>query len=121
MGNESPKQFIEVYDKPIIIHTLEKFESHPEIDFICISCLADWISHLEGLIKQYHITKVKWIVEGGSTGQLSIYNGLSAIYKDYPEHDNIVLIHDGVRPFIDADLISRNIETVKKYGLLVLQ
>lgn len=116
MGNERPKQFIEVYDKPIIVHTLEKFEMHPEIDFICISCIADWIPHLKDLVKQYHLEKVKWIVEGGTTGQLSIYNGLSAVYKDYPEDDNIVLIHDGVRPFIDEDLISRNIETVKKYG-----
>lgn len=116
MGHERPKQFIEVYDKPIIIHTLEKFEAHPEIDFISISCLADWIPHLKDLVKQYNLTKVKWIVEGGTTGQLSIYNGLAAAYQDFPEEDNIVLIHDGVRPFIDADLISRNIQAVKQYG-----
>ncbi len=116
IGNEKPKQFIEVYNKPIIVHTLEKFEIHPEIDGVAISCIADWIPHLKELVKQYNLTKVKWIVEGGSTGQLSIYNGLSAVYQDFPEENPIVLIHDGVRPFIDADLISRNIEAVKKYG-----
>lgn len=119
MGHERPKQFIEVYDKPIIIHTLEKFEEHDEIDAIYISCIKDWISHLTELIKQYKITKVKKIVPGGTTGQLSIYNGLVAAYEEYPEKDNIVLIHDGVRPFIDSDLISRNIEAVKKYGSAV--
>lgn len=116
MGKERPKQFIEVYDKPIIIHTLEKFEKHKEIDYIYIACLKSWIPHLKDLIKQYNITKVKEVVEGGKTGQLSIYNGISAAYKDFPEKDTIVLIHDGVRPFIDDDLISRNIEAVKKYG-----
>lgn len=116
MGNERPKQFIEVYDKPIIIHTLERFENHKEIDAICISCIADWIPHLKELVKKYNITKVKWIVEGGSTGQLSIYNGIAAVYEDYKEDDTIVLIHDGVRPFIDEDLISRNIASVKEYG-----
>lgn len=116
MGHERPKQFIEVYNKPIIIHTLEKFENHPEIDYICISCIADWIPHLKDLVKQYNLKKVKWIVAGGKTGQLSIYNGLKAAYQDYPEKDNIVLIHDGVRPFIDSDLISRNIEAAKEYG-----
>lgn len=116
MGNERPKQFIEIYDKPIIIHTLERFEKHEEIDAICISCIKDWIPHLRELVKKYNISKVKWIVEGGSTGQLSIYNGLSAVYEDNKEEDTIVLIHDGVRPFIDADLISRNIASVKEYG-----
>ena len=116
MGHERPKQFIEVYDKPIIIHTLEKFENHPEIDYIYISCISGWIDHLEKLIEKYNITKVKQIVAGGKTGQLSIYNGLKAAYAEFPEKDNIVLIHDGVRPFIDENLISRNIESVKKYG-----
>lgn len=116
MGNERPKQFIEVYDKPIIIHTLERFENHDEIDAICVSCIKEWIPHLKELVKQHNITKVKWIVEGGSTGQLSIYNGISAVYKDHKEDNAIVLIHDGVRPFIDADLISRNIASVKEFG-----
>lgn len=116
MGHERPKQFIEVYEKPIIIHTLEKFENHKEIDCIYISCIADWIPHLKELIKQYNLKKVKEIVEGGKTGQLSIYHGLKAAYQDNPEANNIVLIHDGVRPFIDEDLISRNIEAVKEYG-----
>lgn len=116
MGHERPKQFIEVYDKPIIMHTLEKFEQHKEIDAIYISCIKDWMSHLEELIKQYQITKVRKIVPGGITGQLSIYNGIKIAYQEHPEKDNIVLIHDGVRPFIDADLISRNIKAVKEYG-----
>lgn len=110
---DKPKQFIEICNKPIIIHTLEVFEKNENIDGIVISCLEEWIEYLGELIKTYEITKVSKIVPGGETGQMSIYNGLSAAKELYPE-DSIVLIHDGVRPFIDDNLINSNIENVRK-------
>lgn len=113
---DRPKQFLEVDGKPIIIHTLEPFQKHSDIDAIVIACLNDWINYLWELVNYYGLTKVSSIVSGGSTGQLSIYNGLKAAAKLYGTKNNIVLIHDGVRPVIDKKLISENIEMVKKRG-----
>ena len=111
-----PKQFIEVFNKPIIIYTLEFFEENKDIDAIVVACVADWIPYLENLLTKFHILKVKKIVPGGSTGQLSIYNGLRAAMEVSGADDDIVLIHDGVRPLINSELLTKNIESVRKYG-----
>ena len=111
-----PKQFLEMHRKPIIVYTLENFNEHPEIDVIVIACIEEWIPHLEKLVKQYRLDKVKKIVPGGETGQLSIYNGLEAAKAVVKTEKSIVLIHDGVRPLIDKKLISDNIACVKKHG-----
>lgn len=113
-SNTTPKQFLKLHGKDIIIHTLEHFEYHPEIDAIVVVCISSWIPYLKGILKQYAITKVKWIVEGGSTGQESIYNGLMMLKKKCPE-DTIVLVHDGVRPLINDKVITDNIACVKQY------
>lgn len=110
-----PKQFLELHNKPIIIYTIEQFENHPEIDGIVVVCLDGWHDYLRKLLRKFDITKVKAIVSGGETGQDSIFNGVEKINELYSE-DSIVLIHDGVRPLIDAELISHNIKSVKKYG-----
>lgn len=110
-----PKQFLEVYGKPVIIHTLEKFEQHNDIDAIVIACVKEWIPYMNKLIAENHLQKVKSIVCGGCTGQESIYNGLVAA-KSIAYEKAIVLIHDGVRPFITEQLISDNIESVKRFG-----
>lgn len=110
-----PKQFLEMHGKPIIIYTLEHFETHNEVDNIVVVCLKEWITELEKLIRKYEITKVIKIVPGGDTGHESIYNGLCAM-KDICKEQDIVLIHDGVRPLITKELISENIEAVIKYG-----
>ncbi len=110
-----PKQFLELHGKPIIIYTLEHFEYHEAIDGIVIVCIENWIEELQGLLKRYDITKVVKIVPGGPTGHDSIYNGLEAM-KTMAKDDDIVLIHDGVRPLINEDLISRNIEAVREFG-----
>lgn len=115
-SKECPKQFLKIYNKPIIIHTLEYFEKHPLIDAIVISCVEEWIPYLEELIYKYRIEKVKKVVVGGETGQLSIYNGLKAAEDVANGEKAIVLIHDGVRPLINAKLITDNIESVKKNG-----
>lgn len=113
---ERPKQFLEMNNKPIIIHTLEHFEKHTQIDAIVIACVEDWIPHLKKLLYQFRIEKVKKIVPGGATGQLSIYKGLCAAKEISNADNSIVLIHDGVRPLINENIITRNIESVKKNG-----
>lgn len=115
-SKECPKQFLKIYNKPIIIHTLEYFEKHPLIDAIVISCVEEWMPYLEELIYKYRIEKVKKVVVGGETGQLSIYNGLKAAEDVANGEKAVVLIHDGVRPLINAKLITDNIESVKKNG-----
>lgn len=118
MKNASkPKQFLTIMDKPIIIHTLEKFESCEMIDAISVACKEDYIEYLKNLLRKFKIEKVKWIVPGGDTGQLSIFNALNAV-KEHKEvkDDAVVLIHDGVRPIIDTKLILDNIVTARSYG-----
>lgn len=110
-----PKQFLEIHGKPIIVYTLEHFEYHEKIDNIIVVCLKDYIEELNGLLRRFGITKVKKIVPGGVTGHDSIYCGLLAMREAASEKD-IVLIHDGVRPFINDELITMNIAAVEKYG-----
>ncbi|MGT2755625.1 2-C-methyl-D-erythritol 4-phosphate cytidylyltransferase [Streptococcus ovuberis] len=111
-----PKQFLELHGKPIIIHTIEHFEQHPEIDYIVVVCVEGWIDYLEKLVSKFQIKKVVKVVLGGETGQLSIYNGLLAINSIKKSENDIVLIHDGVRPLIDAEIISNNIKSVLENG-----
>ncbi len=110
-----PKQFLEVDNKPIIIYTLEHFQNHSDVDEIFVVCIKEWIDYLKFQLDKFGINKVKTVVSGGKTGQDSIYIGLKEIEKVYKK-DDIVLIHDGVRPFINSDLISRNINDTITYG-----
>lgn len=110
-----PKQFLELHGKPIIIYTIEKFENHPEIDGIIVVCVKEWIDYLKELINKYGISKVVSVVPGGKNGQESIYHGLRKC-KEYFKENCIVLLHDGVRPIIDGNVISENIECVKING-----
>lgn len=110
-----PKQFVEVNGKPIIIHTLEHFEECSDIDKVVVVCLINWIEHMAKLVADYKLEKVAAIVPGGETGQESIYQGLLAA-KKLTSDNAIVLIHDGVRPLINAQLLSENVEAVQKYG-----
>ena len=113
-----PKQFLEMWGKPIIVHTLEVFEKHPEIDAILVACVPGWINYLKTLISQYQLSKVRKIVPGGETGQLSIYHGLKAAeqLEAGAYRDTIVLIHDGVRPLFNEKVITENIRSVKDHG-----
>lgn len=110
-----PKQFLQFYGKELIIHTLENFQNHPEIDGITVVCIEDWIPYLKKILEKYGIDKVKAVVPGGSTGQESIYFGLKAT-KEYSDKDSIILIHDGVRPFINEEVITNCISSVKAHG-----
>ncbi len=115
-SKDKPKQFLEMYNKPIIIYTLEYFEKHQEIDAIVVVCVNDWINYLKELLYKFRIDKVQKIVPGGKTGQLSIYNGLIVAKELAGEEKSIVLIHDGVRPLISEQLITENIQAVETFG-----
>lgn len=114
--NDIPKQFLRVCNKPIIVYTMEHFENCPEIDAIIVSCIADWIPHMRKIVDDFGMKKVKAIVRGGESGQESIYNGLISARKLSRDTNNIVLVHDGVRPLIDEELIKENIHCVKENG-----
>ena len=115
MHMDIPKQFITVYEKPVIIYTLEAFQNHPGIDAIAVACLGGWENILHAYARKYHITKLLYIIPGGKTGQESIRNGLMELEKHY-RSDDMVLIHDAIRPMVSADIISDNIRVAEKFG-----
>src|SRR5690554_1057282 len=105
MAQDIPKQFLNVYDKPIIIYTLEAFQKHSNIDVVAVVCIEGWERILNAYAKQFSITKLKHIVPGGDCGQASIRNGLLELEKHY-DKDDIVLIHDAIRPMVSQEIIS---------------
>ncbi len=115
-SKDRPKQFLLIHGKPIIVHTIEVFQYHKEIDAVIVACLKDWIPYMEEMQYRYRLDKIKKIVSGGDTGQLSIYNGVKAAAELYGTDGNVVLIHDGVRPLIGDQIIRENIASVKKHG-----
>lgn len=115
MHQDIPKQFLSVNDKPIIIYTMEAFQNHPDIDAIYIACLNGWQDVLWAYVKQFNIVKVKKILKGGKNGQDSIRNGVYAIAENFAG-DDLILIHDAIRPMLSADIISDNIANCKRYG-----
>ena len=116
-----PKQFIEVEGMPILIHTVLAFEKNKDIDAISVVCVDSWRERFQEMLAEYNVTKVKWVVPGAETGQQSIYNGINAIYQESKDanHD-IVLINDGVRPFVTDDVITNCIESVKKFSSAIV-
>lgn len=115
MNMDTPKQFVTIFDKPVIIYTLEAFQKHPEIDAILTVCLEGWEETLQSYANKYHIDKLKWIVPGGNSGQESIRNGVYRL-ESVCKEDDMVVIHDGVRPLVDAGVLSDVLVTCKKYG-----
>ena len=115
MGQDIPKQFINVYDKPILIYTLEGFQRHPMIDVIEVVCLDGWHDVLWAYAHQFNIDKLKWVVSGGNTGQESIRNGVYNLEGKIDCND-IVIIHDGIRPLVDATVLTDVIQKAKEFG-----
>lgn len=115
MGQDIPKQFINVYDKPVIIYTLESFQKHPMVDEIEVVCIEGWEQILWAYAKQFGIDKLRWIVPGGNSGQESIRNGVYNLQGKCKNGD-IVIIHDGVRPLVDGEILTDVIRTAQKYG-----
>jgi len=115
MHQDIPKQFLTVNERPVIVYTLEAFESHPEIDAIAVVCIEGWDQVLWAYAKQFNITKLQYIVPGGKNGQDSIRNGVYELEKHFAP-DDIVLIHDAIRPMVSAEIISDNIRVAREYG-----
>lgn len=111
-----PKQFLIVHGKPILVHTVSKFQECDQIDKIVIVSLKDYIDYVYDLAKKFDLSKVVSVVAGGTTGQESIYNGLVEAKKFATGNKDIVLVHDGVRPIIDSETIIKNINCVKENG-----
>ncbi len=115
MGQDIPKQFIEVYDKPVLMYTLDSFEKHDKIDAIEIVCIDGWQEKVIADAKKYNISKLKWIVTGGESAQESIRNGVFNL-EDKCNADDIIIIHDGVRPLVDEYVLSDVIDKCEQYG-----
>ena len=115
MHQDIPKQFIPIHDKPVIIYTLEAFQNHEKIDAIEVVCLDGWHDMLRAYAKQFNISKLKWIVSGGATGQESIRSGVVNL-RGHCRADDIVIIHDGIRPLVDVSVLTDVIETCEVYG-----
>lgn len=119
MKQEIPKQFLNVNDKPVIIYTLEAFQSHPDIGEIGVVCLDGWHDILRAYARQYKIDKLKWVVSGGENGQGSIRNGVFEAEKRYGEND-IILVHDAIRPMVSHDIISDCIVQCLEFGSAIV-
>ena len=115
MGQDIPKQFLTVNEKPVIMYTLEAFQNHPQIDVIAVVCLQGWETVLQSYANQFNITKLKHIIPGGDCGQASIRNGVYELEKHYSK-DDLVLIHDAIRPMVSAEIISDCISKTLQFG-----
>ena len=115
MGQDVPKQFLNVYDKPVLMYTLAGFQKHRQIDAIEVVCLDGWHDMVWAYARQLGITKLKWVINGGATGQESIRNGVEHL-KGICEEDDIVIIHDGIRPLVDDFVLTDVIETCRIHG-----
>lgn len=119
MGQDIPKQFMHVEGCPIIIHTMQAFQKHPDIQAIAVVCLKGWETVLQSYANQFLIDKLKWIFPGGGTGQESIHNGIYGLREAGCQDSDLVLIHDAVRPLLSQEIISSNIATCKAYGYAI--
>lgn len=115
MHQDIPKQFITVNERPVIVYTLEAFEKHPEIDAIAVVCIEGWEQVLRAYAKQFGIEKLRHVIPGGKNGQDSIRNGIMELEKHYAS-DDLVLIHDAIRPMVSAEIISDNIRVAREHG-----
>lgn len=115
LGQDIPKQFINVYDKPILIYTMEGFQNHPQIDEIGLVCLEGWHEVVRAYAKQFNIDKLKWIISGGETVQESIREGVYSL-EGKCRADDTIIIHDGIRPLVEDSVLTDVIIKCEKYG-----
>ena len=115
MNQDIPKQFLTVNERPVIIYTLEAFEKHPDIDAIAVVCVEGWEQVLWAYSKQFNISKLKYVIPGGTTGQESIRNGVMELEKHFASAD-FVLVHDAIRPMVSAEIISDSIRVAREFG-----
>lgn len=115
MGEDIPKQFINIFDKPVLVYTLEGFQQHPQIDAIEVVCIEGWIDVVWSYARQFNIDKLKWVILGGKTGQESIRNGVFYLEDKASLTDNIV-IHDGIRPLVESSVLTDVIDKCSQFG-----
>ena len=115
MGQDIPKQFINIFDKPVLFYTLEGFQKHPMVDAIEVVCLEGWEAVVWAYAKQFGIDKLKWIVKGGKSGQESIRNGVFNLEGKLLKND-IIIVHDGIRPLIEPFVLTDVIEKATQFG-----
>lgn len=111
-----PKQFVNVYNRPVIVYTLEAFQKHDEIDAIMVSCLDGWQEMVRAYAKQFNITKLRWVIPGGRDGQASARNGILAL-KDECRGDDMVILHDSIRPFVSQEIITDSLRVCRMHGM----
>lgn len=116
MGQDIPKQFLNVYDKPVIVYTMECFQKHKMIDGIVVVCLDEWKGALEAYARQFGIAKLESIVSGGKNGQDSIRNGVYDIASRHHDDDDVLLVHDAIRPMLLEEIITDNIRVCRQHG-----
>lgn len=119
MGQDTPKQFLHIDGLPVIVYTMRAFEQHPAIDAIAVVCLKGWENVLQSYAKKYGIAKLKWIFPGGDSGMESIHNGIYGLRERGCADEDIVLIHDAVRPLVSQNIISSNIAVCSAYGYAI--
>lgn len=111
-----PKQFVNVYNRPVIVYTLEAFQKHNEIDAIMVSCLDGWQEMVRAYARQFNIDKLKWVVSGGRDGQESARNGIMAL-KNECRSDDIIVLHDSIRPFVSEEIITDSLQVCRMHGM----
>lgn len=119
MGQDIPKQFMHVDGSPIIVHTMLCFQCHPDVEAIAVVCLNGWETVLQSYANQFNVTKLKWIFAGGKSGMESIHNGIYGLKEAGCKDEDLILIHDAVRPLLSQDIISANIATCKAFGYAI--
>ena len=119
MGQDIPKQFMCIDNQPVIIYTMQAFQHSKDIDAIAIVCIPGWEPIMQAYANQFNITKLKWIFPGGESNQESIFNGIQGLKKGGCSEDDIILVHDGVRPLVSDRIIAQNIEVCREYGYAV--
>lgn len=115
MGSETPKQFLELAGKPVLAHALGLFEDHPLVDGIYLVVAETHTERVLEIVRQYGVSKFRGIVTGGASAQESIYAGLRFV-AEREGTDSVVLLHDGVRPYVLPEVITANIESVLARG-----
>lgn len=115
MKQDIPKQFLSVNDKPVLIYTMENFQRHPDIDAIGVVCIEGWHDVVRSYAAQFDLSKLQWVISGGHTVQESIRNGVEQLEQDAQDED-IVIIHDGVRPLVDETVLTDIIRVCREHG-----
>lgn len=118
MGADIPKQFLKIGEKPIIVHTISRFLENKNIEKIYLGVHPDWIEYTNKILSEYNLDNSRIsIIKGGTDRNSTVFNIIDLIVNEYNINDSdIILTHDGVRPFVTQKVINNNIDAALKYG-----